>query len=375
VGCLLVVSAIPAQAQAFMTQVGSGFDSPVFVTHAGDSRLFVVEQTGYIKIVGGGTFLDIHAKISCCGERGLLGLAFHPDYNNAGAAGYHRFYVDYTRGDGSIVIAEYQRSAGDANAANPASARTLLVIPHTVNDNHNAGWISFRPGGKTLYIAVGDGGGRGDPSNNAQNTSVLLGKILRIDPLASGSSAYTIPGNNPFVGVSGRDEIWAYGLRNPWRCSWDRSTSYLWCGDVGQANYEEIDRATSGKGKNFGWRLLEGYHYYNWPGHAAGTKCTSSCKTRPIAEYSHSAFGGGNCAITGGYVSRRSGAALYGKYIFGDYCSGRMWTISAGFAAGSALPAPVTTAGFLVSSFGEGSDGRIYVCDYGNGAIYRINGS
>jgi glucose/arabinose dehydrogenase len=373
---VLLVSSIASAAQAapsaFLTFVGSGFTRPVFVSHAGDNRLFVVEQGGYVKIVGGSTFLDIHTKVPCCGgEQGLLGLAFHPDYNNSSAAGFRRFYVTFTRAsDGAIVLAEYRRSTGNVNAADPNSFRRLLVIPHPGEANHNGGWLGFK--GSLLYMSTGDGGGAGDQPNNAQNKGSLLGKILRINPLPSGSSAYTIPKSNPFVGLTGLDQIWAFGLRNPWRCSFDRSTLYLWCGDVGQAAYEEIDRHVDGKGKNFGWRLLEGFHYYNSPGHTTGTLCTSSCKTLPIAEYAHSVTGDDNCSVTGGYVSRRSGAPLAGRYIFGDYCSGRIWTISAGFVAGSSLPAPAASAGFNISCFGEGADGRIYVCDLFGGAVYRV---
>jgi glucose/arabinose dehydrogenase len=370
-----VVSAAQAAPSAFLTLVGSGFTDPVVVTYApGRQDLFVGQQNGFIKIVGVGTFLDIHTKVVCCGEQGLLGLAFHPDYNNSAAIGYRRFYVYYTRSsDGALVIAEYRRSSGNVNTADPNSFRQLLVISHPGHANHNGGWLAFK--GSLLYASTGDGGGVGDAANNAQNKGVLLGKILRINPLPSGSSAYTIPSTNPFVGRTGRDEIWAYGLRNPWRCSFDRSTGYLWCGDVGQSKYEEIDRHPDGKGKNFGWRLLEGRHYYNWPGHTSGNLCTSTCRTMPIAEYAHSAFGGGNCAVTGGYVSRRSGAPMAGKYVFGDYCSGKLWTISAGFAAGGALPSPVASAGFNISCFGEGADGRIYVCDLNGGAIYRVTDS
>jgi glucose/arabinose dehydrogenase len=364
----LALAALPAPAAAadpFLTLVDSGYNRPVFVANAGDARLFVVEQRGRISIVGGGTFLDISAKVSCCGERGLLGLAFHPNYASNG-----RFYVDYTRAsDGATVIAEYRRSSGDPDVANPASARTVLVIGQPYA-NHNGGWLAFK--GKYLYIATGDGGGSGDPGNRAQNKKSLLGKLLRINPLQSGSKAYTIPSTNPFVGRAGRNEIWSYGLRNPWRCSFDRATRKLWCGDVGQGSYEEVDRAKTGKGKNFGWRLLEGRHYYKSPNGPSGALCSVGCKTLPIAEYGHV---GGRCAVTVGYVARRSGAALNGRYIFGDYCSGELWTIPAGFVKGGSLPSPTYITGFLVSSFGEGKDGRIYVCDYSNGRIYLVTGS
>jgi glucose/arabinose dehydrogenase len=373
---LILAGAPPVGAATFLTLTASGFTKPVFVTNAGDSRLFVVEQTGRIKIIGGGTFLDLSSRIATDqNERGLLGLAFHPDYAVSGTAGFRRFYVDYTRaGDGATVIAEYRRSVGDANVADPASARTVLVISQPYK-NHNAGWIGFL--GHRLYIATGDGGSAGDPGNRAQSKSTLLGKILRINPLdpdGSGPLTYKIPASNPFVGVTGRDEIWSRGLRNPWRCSFDRGTGYMWCGDAGQEKYEELNRQPTGWKVNYGWRLLEGFHYYNSPDGASGTLCTTNCKTLPIAEYAHTAFGG-TCVIVGGYVARRSGTPLYGKYIFGDYCSGQIWTIPAGFAAGSPLPSPVASAGFLISSFGESHAGRIYVCDFSNGRIYRITDS
>jgi hypothetical protein len=371
-----VISGVQAAPSAFLTFVGGGVSSPVAITNAGDSRLFVVQQNGYIKILGGGTFLDLHTKIACCGEQGLLGLAFHPDYNSSTKTGYRRFYVTYTRAsDGAIVVAEYKRFAGNADAADPNSFRRVLVVPHPGQANHNGSWLAFKPGSSLLYVSTGDGGGQGDVPNNAQNKNSLLGKILRINPLQSGSGAYTIPSTNPFVGKTGRNEIWAFGFRNPWRCSFDRGNGNLWCGDVGQGKYEEIDRLADGKGLNYGWHLLEGFHYYNWPGHTSGNLCTSTCRTLPIAEYAHSAFGGGNCAITGGYVARRSGAPLAGNYVFSDYCSGKLWTIPANFAAGGRLPSPVASAGFGVSCFGEGADGKIYVCDYSNGAVYRVTDS
>ena len=366
----LALAAMPGSAAAAVNLqlVASGFSAPVFVTHAGDSRLFVVEQDGRIKIIGVvGTFLDITGMTSKGGERGLLGLAFHPNYASNGL-----FYVNYTRkSDGDTVIAEFKRSTSDPNKANPASKRIVLTI-NQPQPNHNGGWIAFK--GSYLYIAMGDGGGGGDQGNKAQNLDKLLGKILRINPLdPPGSARYSIPADNPFVGVAGKDQIWAYGLRNPWRCSFDDLDGTLFCGDVGQEVYEEIDRVATGRGVNFGWRLLEGKHYYNWPTHTSGTLCSGDCKTLPIAEYAHSAFGGGNCAVTGGYVSRRAGAAMYGDYVFGDYCSGKVWVIPANFSAGGALPLPTDTI-YNISSFGEGNDGRLYLVHRG-GSIYRLTDS
>jgi len=368
----LALAAMPGSTLAAVNLqlVASGLSAPVFVTHAGDSRLFVVEQDGRIKIIGIGTFLDITGMTSKGGERGLLGLAFHPNYASNGL-----FYVDYTRkSDGDTVIAEFKRSTSDPNKANPASKRIVLTI-NQPQPNHNGGWIGFK--GSYLYIAMGDGGGGGDQGNKAQNLDKLLGKILRINPLdpdGGGPQRYSIPADNPFVGVAGKDQIWSYGLRNPWRCSFDRGDGTLFCGDVGQEVYEEINRVATGRGVNFGWRLLEGKHYYNWPGHTSGTLCSGDCKTLPIAEYAHSAFGGGNCAVTGGYVSRRAGAALYGDYVFGEYCSGKVWIIPANFSAGGALPSPVADTIYNISSFGEGNDGRLYLVDRG-GSIYRLTDS
>jgi hypothetical protein len=368
----LLISAMPVSAGgALLTQVGSGYSLPLYVTHAGDSRLFVVEQRGRIKILNGGTFLDLSGVVSQSGfERGLLGLAFHPNY-----ASNRLFYVNYTRNsDGATVVAEYRRSAGNANLADPASRRILLTISQPYA-NHNGGWMGFK--GKNLFIATGDGGSGGDPGNRAQSKNTLLGKILRINPLdpdGSGPKKYSIPPKNPFVGRAGLNEIWSRGLRNPWRCSHDRGTGRMWCADVGQNKYEEINRSKTGKKVNYGWRLLEGKHYYNYPGRTSGALCTSGCKTLPIAEYAHSAFGGGNCSVTGGYVSRRSGAALNGKYVFGDYCSGKVWVIGAGFGAGGTLPQPTSDTPYSISSFGEGADGRLYLVHQG-GTIYRLNGS
>jgi glucose/arabinose dehydrogenase len=353
----------PASAALPLTQVGSGFNRPIYVTHAGDSRLFVVEQGGRIKILpSGATFLDVSGLITTGhSEQGLLGLAFHPSYATNGL-----FYVNYTRkSDGATVVAEYKRSASNSNAADPASRRTVLTIAQPYG-NHNGGWMGFK--GKLLYIATGDGGSGGDPGNRAQNLNSLLGKVLRINPLKSGTKPYTIPPKNPFVGQSGRrGEIWSYGLRNPWRCSFDRGTGQMWCADVGQQKWEEVNRHKSGKAVNYGWRLMEGNDCFN-----PASGCNTSGKRRPIAVYGHA---GGNCAVTGGYVSRRSGAALAGKYVFGDYCSGRVWAIPAGHTGALTASHLLAQTSHLISSFGEGRDGRLYLVDYGGGRIYLLNDS
>ena len=362
---MLLTAATPASAALPVTLVEGGFSQPLFVTHAGDSRLFVVEKGGLIKIVGGGTFLDISAKVSVQNERGLLGLAFHPNYAANG-----RFYVDYTRTDGDVVIAEYRRSSLEPDVADPNYERILMTIEHSGAANHNGGWIGF--GGDHLLIAVGEAA----HAPNAQSLSNLLGKILRIspaDPDGNGPKTYGIPGTNPYVGKTGRDEIWAYGFRNPWRCSIDRGTGITWCGDVGQSGWEEIDRGPL-KGRNYGWPLLEGKHYFNYPNKPQGALCTSKCRSRPLLDYPHTVDGDDNNAVTGGYVSRRSGATLNGKYVFGDLGSGRVWAIPANFQRGDPMPAPLAQTTFTISSFGEGADGRLYVVDIG-GAVYRLNDS
>jgi glucose/arabinose dehydrogenase len=368
----LVVVALTALPGATMAAglnlqlVASGYDSPVFLTNAGDSRLFVVEKVGYIKIVGGGTFLDIHDLVSTNGEQGLLGLAFHPDYASNGL-----FYVFYNRkSDGKSIVAEFKRSTGDPDKANVNSRRRVLRMGQPYS-NHNGGWIAFK--GNYLYITKGDGGGGGDQGNRAQALDHLQGKILRINPLKSGSHPYTIPADNPFVGVAGKDEIWSLGLRNPWRCSFDSSDDSLWCGDVGQETYEEIDHVATGRSVNFGWRLLEGNHYYNAPGHDRGDLCTSSCMTTPIVEYAHGDFGGGNCAVTGGYVSRRAGSAFDGQYIYGDYCTGKVWSIPANSPAGT-VGTLLDSTGYNISSFGVDNAGYLYLVDL-SGSIYKLTDS
>jgi glucose/arabinose dehydrogenase len=363
-------AAIPARTAApatvsGLTLIRSGLDQPLFVTHAGDDRLFVVERPGRIRILRDtgsswavSTFLDLSGKVDTGhSEQGLLGLAFHPDYATNG-----RFYVNYTEPAGDTVVAEYRRAT--ARKADPLSKRVLLKVNQPF-DNHNGGWLAFK--GPYLYIALGDGGSGGDPYGNGQDKNTRLGKILRIDPLdpdGTGPKRYAIPSDNPFVGKPGLDEIWAYGLRNPWRNSFDRETGHLWIGDVGQDRYEEIDRAGSGKGKNFGWDRLEGRHLY-----PSGALCTTNCRTLPVVEYKHK---NGNCSIVGGYVSRRAGAPLEGRYLFGDTCSGRIWDIDA--AATSVKPGTPHDTSLFISSFGEGADGRLYVTDLG-GALYLVNGS
>ncbi len=358
----------PSAVRLSLTMVASGLDSPLGITSArdGSNRLFVVEQAGRIRIIKASTlldapFLDIRSRIASGGERGLLGLAFHPSHATNG-----KFYVDYTDLRSNTVISEFVSSSSDPDRADPLSERVLLRIPQPYA-NHNGGGLAFGPDGY-LYIATGDGGSAGDPENHAQSLATRLGKLLRIDVnRRTGSLRYGIPPSNPFVGRYGLDEIWSYGLRNPWRFSFDRSTGDLWVGDVGQSRWEEVDRATrssgGGRGRNFGWRVLEGRACYR---PAAG--CSTSGKTMPIAVYSHSL----GCSVIGGYVYRgRDYPLLRGAYLLGDYCSGRIWSLT---AAGSSSQTPrlLLSSNRTIASFGEDEAGELYVADIAQGEILRV---
>ena len=350
--------------------IASGFSSPLLVTNAGDgsNRLFVIEQGGRIKIIKNGSvlatpFLDIHKGISSGGERGLLGLAFHPNFKSN-----HKLYVNFTNSSGDTAINEYRVTA-NANRVSTTTARRILTIDQPYA-NHNGGNLAFGPDGY-LYIGMGDGGSAGDPGNRAQNVNSLLGKILRININGtSGSRQYRIPSSNPYVGRTGRDEIWARGLRNPWRWSFDRSTGNLWIGDVGQNRYEEIDRSTKGSrgagwGVNYGWHVMEGRHCY-----VPASGCNKTGKTLPIVEYTHT-YG---CSVTGGFVYRGSAyPMLRGGYFFGDFCSGRIWTISAGARSPATRTFLYRSPNITISSFGESESRELYVVDYG-GRVLRVIG-
>ena len=330
------------------------FSKPIFLAPSPDqtNRLFVVEQNGHILIVKGDTvlptpFMDIGEKLSTGGERGLLGLALHPGFSENG-----RLFVNYTRReDGATVIAEYQVSSNPNQAAQKESV--LLVIPQPYG-NHNGGMIAFGPD-HYLYIGMGDGGSGGDPKNYAQNRNELLGKFLRID--VDQQRPYGIPPDNPFVQENGQPEIFAVGLRNPWRFSFDRETGSLWAGDVGQNQWEEIDVIQ--KGKNYGWRFLEGTHCFN-----PETNCRSVKNlVDPVTEYAHLS---GRCSVTGGYVYRGTKIpALLGTYVFGDFCSGEIW----GYREGETRL--LLTTDLQISSFGEAGDGELYVLGY-EGEIFQI---
>lgn len=351
--------------------VANGFDAPVSIKHTNDSKLFVVERKGVIKILNtNGTvnstdFLDINNKVSDSGgERGLLGLAFHPNYNTNGY-----FYVNYINNSGNTVIARYSRT--NETTADTTSELILLTINQPAS-NHNGGDMNFGPDGY-LYIASGDGGGSGDPNNYAQSLNTLLGKLLRIDVNnTSNGNNYAIPSSNPYLNDGNANtlpEIWAYGLRNPWRFSFDKTTGDLWIADVGQNIYEEINMAPyTTSGLNYGWRCYEGAnHPYN----------TSDCPpesstTRPIAEYSHDGDGAFKCSITGGFRYRGSlYPNLTGLYFFADYCSdeigvltpnGANWTMT--------FPQQYSNKGW--TTFGEDNTGELYIAGLESGEVFKI---
>ena len=344
--------------------VADGFSRPVVLSHAGDGsgRLFVVEQQGRIRIVGGGVFLDIASLVDSSGnEQGLLGLAFHPDFTNNGF-----FYVNYTHdpvGSGPDVtrVSRFEVSVGDPDVSDPSSEMIILELEQPAS-NHNGGDLRFGPDGY-LYIATGDGGGARDQFQNAQNLGSLLGKLLRID--VDGGAPYAIPAGNPFVGVGNAlDEIWAYGLRNPWRFSFDRLTGDLFIGDVGQTQVEEIDLqpASSTGGENYGWSCMEGDLSVGF------NPCDGRPLTAPILVYNHDL----GCSVTGGYRYRGSIAALRGVYVFGDFCTGRIWFASESDGVWSADEWANTD--ISISSFGEDEDGELYVVDLGRGELYRFVG-
>ncbi len=357
----MAAAAQPAAPIGLEPVVEDGLEEPVFVTHAGDGsgRLFVLEQPGRIRAVENGElterpFLDIADRVNAGGERGLLGLAFHPEFPTNG-----RYVVNYTREpDGATVVSEFRVSPPDPNASDAASERVLLTIPQPYA-NHNGGMIAFGPDGY-LYIGMGDGGAAGDPQNRAQDPDDLLGKMLRID--VDGGEPYAVPADNPFAeagGNGGRPEIFALGLRNPWRFSFDRETGELYAGDVGQNAIEEIDIVE--RGGNYGWNIMEGTACYR-----PRTGCDPTGLEMPIAEYDQ---GGGRCSVTGGYVYR--GAAvptLRGTYVYGDYCSGEVFGLRDG------RQTVLLEAGMAISSFGEDEAGELYVVDHGGG-VHRITGS
>jgi glucose/arabinose dehydrogenase len=374
---LLVCSLLLTAHAATTQRIAAGLSRPTFMTAPpGDQdRLFIVEQwTARIKIyhfssgqVNPSAFLDINDRVIGTGnERGLLGLAFHPDF-----ARNRWFFVYYINNSGNSVVSRFTASPTNPDTAFPSSEQIVLTIPQTTFDNHKAGMIAFRPGDGNLYIALGDGGDAGDPGNRAQSDTTLLGKLLRINV---DSLPYTIPPSNPFAGNDGiRDEIWAKGLRNPWRFSFDRQTHALYIADVGQSAWEEVDYEPAGfaGGANYGWRLMEGNHCYN-----PSSNCDPGGLTRPIHEYDHTQ----GCAITGGYVYRGCAIPEFtGLYFFADYCSDSIWSFRYN---GSTLAELTNRTAELapsvglsigdISSFGEDAYGELYIADLLGGEIFKL---
>ncbi len=362
-------------------RVAGNFDQPVFATSApGDpDRLFVVEKTGQIKILDTATgttnavnFLTIpQAQLQTGGEQGVLGLAFHPDYATNG-----RFFVYVTNAAGDQEVRQYSRSGTNPDWAAAASGDVILTIPHPGNSNHNGGWISFGPDGY-LYIATGDGGGGGDPDNNAQNPNSLLGKMLRIDVDGDDFAGdtgrdYAIPVDNPFVGFAAADEIWALGLRNPWRPSFDRVTGDLYIADVGQGEREEINFQAAGSagGENYGWVIREGMQVFD-PGRPGNLPPDSPLLTDPVLDYGHSFDENGGFSVTGGYVYRGPAAGLQGVYLYADFISNQIWSFR--IVEGAVVDAANRTGQFVVTggsldsiaSFAEDGRGNLYIVSIG----------
>jgi glucose/arabinose dehydrogenase len=364
-----IPTAAPRAEAIGLEPVVDGLASPLFVGNAGDGsgRLFVLEQPGRIRVIRDGRvvgepYLDLTDRIASGGERGLLGLAFSSTFADDG-----RFFVNYTDRSGATVVSELTAPDPAADVADPASERVLLVIEQPYA-NHNGGALAVGPDG-LLWVATGDGGSGGDPEGYGQRLDTLLGKLLRIDPRPAGGAPYGIPADNPFVGRAAgrkdaRAEIWAYGLRNPWRFSFDRATDDLWIADVGQGSIEEVNRWPAGSpaGPNFGWNTMEGTACFE-----PAEGCATDDLVLPVAEYGHDA----GCSVTGGYVYRGSGLpGLAGTYLFADFCSGTIW----GLDASGADPEPRVLAegAGAIASFGEDEAGELYVADLAGGRILRV---
>ncbi len=363
VGLVIVIAA--AGQDIRLTRVAGGIAAPTDIENAADGsgRLFLVQQNGIVKILRNGSilpqpFLDITSKTAANGERGLLGIAFPPGFANSG-----RFYADYTDSNGDTTISMFRANGDVADAG----SETVLMKIQQPFANHNGGQLRFGPDGY-LYIGMGDGGNGGDPLGNGQNRNVLLGKLLRVD-VESKPGQVVIPLDNPFVAMANplasRGEIWAWGLRNPWRFSFDRATGDLWIADVGQGAWEEVDfqPASSHGGENYGWNLMEGMHCF-LPG------CSKAGLTLPVLEYPHTV----GCSITGGFVYRGSESpGLRGLYLYGDYCSGRIWSLErTGLTWSNRL---LLESGLGITTFGQDESGESYVADANGSAVYRIQGN
>ncbi len=356
----------PASVTLGLEEVARGLVGPLFVTHAADGSVFVVEKRGMIQVFPGGdwtaapqTFLDIGARVRSSGsEQGLLGLALHPQFADNGY-----LYVNYIDRNGATVVSRFTRT-GQTLAADPASEQVVLRQEQPAA-NHNGGMLAFGPDGY-LYIGLGDGGGANDQFGNGQNVQTWLGKLLRID--VDGGQPYAVPADNPFAqNQAGKPEIWAYGLRNPWRFSFDRTTNDLYIGDVGQNRFEYIHFQPGGSqgGQNYGWPILEGIQCFRT------ANCDRTGLTQAIVDYPHE-FG---CSVTGGYVYRGTRyPALQGVYVFGDYCSGRMWTLTRD-EAGAWQKHEALQSDAQISSFGEDAAGEMYVTDLTGGRVLRVTAS
>jgi glucose/arabinose dehydrogenase len=356
----------PGPSTIGLQQVASGLSTPLYVTAPpGDTaRLFIVEKTGAIRMVKSGTllpapFLDIGTLVSGGGEQGLLGLAFDPDYATNG-----RFVVHYTDVAGNTRVSTFVRSSSDPDLADPSSEQLVLAAEQPF-PNHNGGQVLFGPDGD-LYLGLGDGGSAGDPTGRGQDLTDLLGSILRLDIRTT--SPYAVPADNPFAGrTDARPEVWSYGLRNPWRFSFDRATGDLYVADVGQSASEEVDVSPAaggaGKATNFGWNTMEGKHCYG------ASSCNESGLALPVLEYDH----GQGCSITGGYVYRGAAIpAIQGYYFYGDYCGG--WVRSFRYESGAAVDAfqwPTLAPGGSITSFGEDAAGELYITS-ADGRVFRI---
>jgi glucose/arabinose dehydrogenase len=361
---LLTVGSASAQQEIVLQQVATGLVQPVAIAHAGDTRLFITEQRGTVVIFDGtrilpAPFLDLRNLVGSSGfEQGLLSVAFHPRYAENGF-----FYVNYTDVGGDTVVARYSVSASDPNRADITTARVLLRIDQPFA-NHNGGQMQFGPDGY-LYIGMGDGGFGGDPGNRAQNLGDLLGKMLRID--VDSGNPYGIPPSNPFINTPGaRDEIWSFGLRNPWRFTFDRASGDLWIADVGQGLLEEVNfqPATSTGRENWGWRLMEGTRCFN-----PTSNCNDGTLVLPVIEYGHD---NGACSVTGGYVYRGTRfARLAGTYIYGDFCNGVIWGATRNGMGGFTSRVLLDTS-FSLSTFGEDIAGELYVADHAGGRLFHI---
>jgi glucose/arabinose dehydrogenase len=366
--CCLPLAAYSQHIDLELQTFATGLNKPVAIRHAGDERLFIVEQPGRIMVldtngsVAATPFLDIRSRVrDNAGERGLLGLAFHPQFADNGY-----FYVNYTtEPNAATVVSRFSVDPSDRNRALPNSEKVILTFEQPFG-NHNGGDIVFGPDGY-LYIATGDGGSANDPQNKGQDRLTFLGKILRID--VDGGDPYTIPADNPFGQVDDTlDEIWALGLRNPWRISFDRQTGDLWIADVGQNEYEEINFEPAGStgGRNYGWRCYEGNEPFNTQ------NCPSvDALTAPVLAYAHSGTNG--CSVTGGYVYRGDTYAdMRGVYLYTDFCSGRIWGLRSDGAGGFDNEFLLDGAGGQYSSFGEDQNGELYLAARGFGRIYRL---